>query len=136
MKIKDNIFTTGEVFIWLTGLGLGLVLMMIAGLLVLVFMKGSEYYWPGKLANITTKSNEKYLGEIALEEKVPVEDLPDSLKNKGLVRYKFKIGNREIYGLDFKWFDESEIVKLDYPSNAIAIERIEFGNFYGYLKQI
>ena len=136
MKNKDNIFTTGEVFIWLTGLGLGLVLMMIAGLLVLVFMKGSEYYWPGKLANITTKSNEKYLGEIALEEKVPVEDLPDSLKNKGLVRYKFKIGNREIYGLDFKWFDESEIVNLDYPSNAIAIERIEFGNFYGYLKQI
>jgi len=136
MKNKDNIFTTGEVFIWLTGLGLGLVLVMIAGLLVLVFMKGSEYYLPGKLASITTKSNEKYLGEISHEEKIPVEDLPDFLKNRGLVRYKFKIGNRDIYGLDFKWFDKSEIVQLDYPKHAIAIERTEFGNFYGFLKQI
>ena len=93
-------YATGEVFIWLTGLGLGLVLVMIAGLLVLVFMKGSEYYLPGKLASITTKSNEKYLGEISHEEKIPVEDLPDFLKNRGLVRYKFKIGNRDIYGLD------------------------------------
>ncbi len=136
MKNKDNIFTTGEVFIWLTGLGLGLVLVMIAGLLVLVFMKGTEYYWPGKLALISTQSNDNYLGEMVLEEKIPVENLPDSLKDSGLNRYKLKIGNRDIYGLDFKWFDESDIVHIDYPVDAIAIERIEFGNFYGFLKQI
>ena len=136
MKNKDNIFSTGEVFIWLTGLGLGLVLVMIAGLLVLVFLKGSEYYWPGKLANISTGSSEIYLGEIVLEETVPVEDLPDSLKDAGLDRFKLKIGNREIYGLDFKWVDAAEISNIDYPAEAIAIERIEFGNFYGFLKQI
>ena len=68
MKRKENIFTTGEVFIWLTGLGLGLVLLMITGLLVLVFMKGSDYYWPSNLVQFKTTGNEQYLGELETEE--------------------------------------------------------------------
>jgi len=136
MKRKENIFTTGEVFIWLTGLGLGLVLLMITGLLVLVFMKGSDYYWPSSLVQYNTINHEQYLGEIETEEDVPVVNLPDSLKESGLQRYKIKIGNRDIYGLDFKWIDGADIASASYPVDAILLERTEYGNFYGYAKDI
>ena len=48
-------------------------------------------------------------------------------------RYLLKVGNRDVGGFDFKWFDETEIGEVDYPPTALVAEREEWGNFYGFL---
>ena len=127
-----KLFKTGEIFIWFTGFGLAVTLLMISGLLVLVLLKGSDYYYPSKLASVSTVDGKNYLGQMVREEPIPKSNLPDSLLDKDLERYNLKIANRDIYGLDFKWIEQPEIKSILYPKDAAVIERMEFGNFNGY----
>lgn len=129
-------FRSGEIFIWFTGMGLALSLIMISGLLLLIVMNGKDYFWASELVQITKRDGTKLLGEVVKEEPIPNLNLPDSLWNKGLMRMQMKIGNRDLYGFDFQWIDEREIVKREIPRYASTIERMEFGNFYGFIKEI
>jgi phosphate transport system permease protein len=47
-----------------------------------------------------------------------------------------KQGNRDLYGNDFVWIDESAIVKTDYPDHVVVLERREWGNFYGFIAAV
>lgn len=129
-------FRSGEIFIWFTGMGLGLSLIMISGLLLLIVVNGKDYFWASELVQITRTDGSKQLGEVVKEEPIPNLNLPDSLWNKGLLRMQMKIGNRDLYGFDFQWIDEREIAKKEIPQFASTIERMEFGNFYGFVKEI
>ncbi|MBI5663101.1 MAG: phosphate ABC transporter permease PstA [Ignavibacterium album] len=129
-------FRSGEIFIWFTGMGLGLSLIMISGLLLLIVLNGKDYFWASDLVQITKTDGTKLLGEIVKEEPIPNLNLPDTLRNKGLMRMQMKIGNRDLYGFDFQWIDERDIEQKDIPEFASTIERMEFGNFYGYIKEI
>ncbi|MDZ7624077.1 MAG: phosphate ABC transporter permease PstA [Ignavibacteriaceae bacterium] len=131
-----NYFKSGEIFIWFTGMGLGLSLIMISGLLLLIVVNGKDYFWANEVVQLTKSDGSKILGEIVKEEPVPKLNLPDSLWNKGLIRKQLKIGNRDLYGFDFQWIDEREIIRTEYPEYATTIERMEFGNFYGFIKEI
>ena len=131
-----NYFKSGEIFIWFTGMGLGLSLIMISGLLFLIVVNGKDYFWANEIVQLTKSDGNKILGEIVKEEPVPKLNLPDSLWNQGLIRKQLKIGNRDLYGFDFQWIDEREIIRTEYPEYATTIERMEFGNFYGFIKEI
>ncbi len=102
---------------------------MITGLLLLVFVQGIDYYFPAKTVKIITKNGEKYVAQIKEEETIKT----DSISYK---RIKFKIANRDFYGLDYKWISENEIDTMFEANNAFIIERNEFGNFHGYIKRI
>lgn len=130
-------FKSGEVFIWLTGLGLGVSLLMITGLLLLIVSKGSDYYWVKDLEKVKTIEGKIFLGQEIKREHVPQANLPDSLKGKKFDRFQYKTGNRDLNGFDFIWLDAKEIVgRENYPDYAALIERVEFGNFHGYIKNI
>ncbi|WP_337865252.1 phosphate ABC transporter permease PstA [Ignavibacterium sp.] len=129
-------FRSGEIFIWFTGMGLGLSLIMISGLLLLILLNGKDYFWASELVQITKTDGTRQLGELVKEEPIPNLNLPDTLRNKGLLRMQMKIGNRDLYGFDFQWIDEREIIKKETPLYASTIERMEFGNFYGFVKEI
>ncbi|BDQ02253.1 phosphate ABC transporter permease PstA [Ignavibacterium sp.] len=129
-------FRSGEIFIWFTGMGLGLSLIMITGLLFLIVVNGKDYFWASEIVQITRTDGSKQLGEIVKEEPIPNLNLPDSLWNTGLMRMQMKIGNRDLYGFDFQWIDEREIKQTELPKFASTIERMEFGNFYGFIKEI
>ncbi|HSW53665.1 MAG TPA: phosphate ABC transporter permease PstA [Ignavibacteriaceae bacterium] len=131
-----NYFKSGEIFIWFTGMGLGLSLIMISGLLLLIVANGKDYFWANEVVQLTKSDGNKILGEIVKEEPVPKLNLPDSLWNQGLIRKQLKIGNRDLYGFDFQWIDEREVIRTEYPEYATTIERMEFGNFYGFIKEI
>lgn len=127
---------SGDVFIWLTGMGLGISLIMISGLVLLIIINGKDYFWASNVAQIKTVDGRIKLGEIVKEEPVPNLNLPVEQRNKGIKRYQLKIGNRDLYGFDFQWIDERDILEKVFPKYASTIERIEFGNFYGYLKEL
>ncbi len=121
-----KIFRTGIPYIWLTAGMLTISLLMIGGLIVLIMLKGLGEFWPHKTVKFTLQNGTVALGEIAKKESVP--------HKKDSYRTKLKIGNRDIYGMDFKWIDNADIVSEEYPTNVLTFERREWGNMYGSLE--
>ena len=109
-------------------------LLMIGGLLVLIMINGMGYFWPKDLIQFTLKNGDVVLGEWVATEIIPESESLD--KPKGHERVQLKVGNRDLYGLDFRWVDRVDIVNEEYPSDVLAFERREWGNFYGRIKEI
>lgn len=117
---------SGELFIWGCGAGLSLSLLMIGGLLALILMNGFGYFWPADLVELTLKDGKHVIGQLAGEEIGP----------KGVPRIRVKIGNRDLYGLDYRWINTDQITERAQPSDLVMVERREWGNFYGRLLTI
>ena len=131
-----KLFKTGEIYLWFTGAILGLIILMVAGLLFIVSLNGAGVFWPSDLTEVKYSDGRIFLGEIKAEEEIPKSSLPESYQNEPQVRFQLKIGNRDVYGVDFKWVSSYELNELNYPEDAICIERREFGNLYGRLAGI
>ena len=125
---------SGSLFIWLCGGALGLSLLMIGGLLVLIMINGMGYFWPKDLMQLHLQDGSTVLGEWVATETIP--DSESSAKPQGRERIQLKVGNRDLYGLDFRWVDRADIVKEQYPSDVVVFERREWGKFFGWIKQI
>ena len=129
-----NLWKSGDPFVWLTGVALMFSLLMIAGLLYLIMAKGLGFFWPSDIAEMVLKDGTKYLGQITSSERIPKPGAPPGTPPE--YRILVKIGNRDIYGSDFKWIENDEIEEITYPEFAGLIERREWGNFYGFIKEI
>ena len=125
---------SGSLFIWLCGAALSVSLLMIGGLLTLILINGMGYFWPKDLIQLTLNDGSLVLGEWVATEVIP--DSESVEKPKGHERVQLKVGNRDLYGLDFRWVDQADIVNEEYPSDVVAFERREWGNFYGRIKEI
>lgn len=119
-------FGSGELFIWGCGAGLSLSLLMVGGLLVLILINGFGYFWPSDIVALTLKDGKHVIGQLAGEEVGP----------KGVPRIRMKIGNRDLYGLDYRWINTDQIAERTKPADLVMIERREWGNFYGRLRAI
>lgn len=133
----------GEPILWLTAGGLMTSLLMIFFLLFLVIKNGFLNFWPLDISHMELKDGTKLMGEITQvqEYKFP-EDKLSSLNeedkkriqdNGGLEkRFLLRIGNYEITNEHFRWLSQNEIAKTSYPKDAVIIERLEWGRFYGF----
>jgi phosphate transport system permease protein len=130
-RLREFLFHRGDPMIWLTGAGLAVSLLMIFGLLGLVAVRGLGFFWPRALERIETTDGKKVLGEVLSSEAMPTEDGKPAGR-----RIRVKIGNRDLYGLDFRWIPVSEIARRDAPAGALLLERQEYGNFHGFLKEV
>jgi len=118
----------GEPMIWLTGSALGLCILMIVGLIGVILVNGLSFFWPQPLQLLTLKDQSVVLGEVVNREAIPNPGHPDHLKRH---RLQLRVGNRDLYGIDFRWIDESEIVKREAPHAAYLVERREYGPLLG-----
>jgi phosphate transport system permease protein len=121
---KDRL---GKVFTWLCGGALALNLLLAIGLLALIARHGMAYFWQSPVAEAKLHDGSTLIGEIHGWENVPESEAAWP----GERRMRLKIGNRDLYGLDFRWVRESEVAALDYPTDVVLLERLEWGNFYG-----
>ncbi|MFH2122101.1 MAG: phosphate ABC transporter permease PstA [Pseudomonadota bacterium] len=124
-KSANKFWRQGEPFVWGTALALTMVLFMTLLLFYVVLANGITVFWPKKVTLATLTDGGFALGVIVKDEKNPVT---------GKKRFQFKIGNRDLYGLDFKWIDAEDINSLSTPADIFVLERQENGNFYGSLK--
>ncbi|HEX3034910.1 MAG TPA: phosphate ABC transporter permease PstA [Thermodesulfobacteriota bacterium] len=129
-----NVWKSGDPFVWLTGGALVFSLLMIVGLIFLIMVNGLGFFWPSDIAQVTLKDGNKLLGEITDREKIPQPGAPIGTPERH--RIQFKIGNRDIYGFDFRWVNEEDIAETVYPDNVVLFERLEWGNMYGFIKEI
>ena len=129
-----NFWKSGDPFIWLTAGALAVSLLMILGLVALILANGLHQFWPADLVEIRLRDGQRLLGEVWDREEIPGE--VEGPVGSGAHRVRVKVGNRDLYPLDFRWVDESEIAERVEPVDAVVIERREWGNFHGYLRSL
>lgn len=135
-------FKSGEPFIWLNAGAVTISFVMVAGLLCLIAWRGLGHFWPKDVAAIeyapANGARLSLLGEIADEESIRARqfeigrETEVAQNDERVTRYLLQTGNRKISGLDFRWIAETAIETVRYPDNATVVERLEWGNFYGY----
>ena len=128
MSALRDLLRRGEPAIWLAGTGLGISILMIAGMVLLILVSGLGFFWPRPLALVTLKDKSVLMGEIVAREGIPAPGTAEHLKR---TRIQLKLGNRDVTGVDFRWVNEGDVARTDYPADAIYIERREYGPLIG-----
>lgn len=139
-------FQTGKPWIWITASAVSISMILVFGLLLLIAVRGLGHFWPSDIIEFNyvehDGSTPVLIGEIHDEEQVPALRMRDAgidivAENDELItRYLLKIGNRDIYGQDFRWVVGPHMQAKKTPEALLAVERREWGNFYGYLVSV
>jgi phosphate transport system permease protein len=117
----------GRAFTWLCGGALAFNLLLVIGILALLIVNGMGYFWQKDLVLLKQKDGKQVLGEVwEVEKTAATADQPAH------DRFRLKIGNRDVSGLDFAWIDEKDVAARSFPKDAVLLERLEYGNFYGF----
>ncbi len=132
MKRILSFWKRGDSFILITAGGLLFSIFMVVLIVGIIMVKGLGFFWPSDIELFQLKNGERFLGKVWDTEQAHLTD-----KN-GKVRIvnqtNIKIGNRDIYGHDFVWINNDDIVKKSAPKNGVEFERWEYGNMYGFIK--
>jgi phosphate transport system permease protein len=145
MKLKAHIkhwFDSGTPFVWLNAGAVSISVIMVAGLIALIAVRGLGHFWPADIAVFdyyATPNTEaiKLMGEIVDEETVSRSRAGNpEYEGDTIKRDLIKTGNRDVSGLDFRWILNAGIKNISYPEEAMVVERREWGNFYGYLTDL
>ena len=147
MQRRGGVMTwvrSGEPMIWMNAAAVSLSVVAVVGLLLLLAVRGFGHFWPADVlrATVVYEGSERVvLGERVEQQQVSGEQLLSagiSLVGEGpfYTRTLFKQGNRDFLGADFVWLLEEQLQQLSLPRQAMVIERLEWGNFYGELGQV
>jgi len=126
-RIWGDFWRQGLPAIWTSGAMLLCIVAMLTTILVLTLVRGLGQFWAKPLVRLET-TNGVYMGTVQGSEAAgggaPGE------------RTQLRIGNRDLYGLDFRWFEPSDIKGRTTPTDAVVVERDEHGNFHGFLREL
>ena len=140
-KLKHWI-DSGEPYVWLNAGAVSLSIIMVVGLIALIAVHGLGHFWPDSVARFDYQSDDEVvqiIGEIVDTESVPAAQAglsADQAEAPFVERHLVKTGNRDYFGLDFRWVIHDNMQSISYPEELIVVERREWGNFYGYLRGI
>lgn len=126
-KEMNKFWRVGEPMVWLSAAALSLTLLSAVILLIVIMVNGLGVFWPSSIELLQLKDGSQVYGQ-----RLRVEETAD----KSGLRRQYKIANRDLYGLDFRWIDEAQIVRVIKPDNLLVLERIEHGDFYGTLQRL
>ncbi|MBC8287680.1 MAG: phosphate ABC transporter permease PstA [Nitrospinae bacterium] len=129
-----KIWKRGDLFIWWTGAGLALSLIMTTALIMAIVVNAVGSFWPGEIQVLTLNDGSQVLGMQVGREKIP--DFGPSNTKPERYRIQIKKANRDIYGSDFTWVDEDKIKTIQLPQKVVAVERREWGYFFGFIKEV
>ncbi len=130
----------GEVFVWITGMGLAIGLLMIFALLWVVLKNGIVVFWPSSVAQIelredrdsTFRGGTTAAGVILEEYDRDVRDLTEeqleSPDQRDRRQIRFFSGNRDAYGQAFAYLMLGDIAEKTYPPEIVRAERMEWGD--------
>ncbi len=139
-------FKSGSPWIWMNAGAVSIAVIMTLGLLALIAVRGLAHFWPADVivADYVMPGAEPRVlaGEVTQREEVPrarlaAAGLPVDVEGgEFMTRELLKVGNREVYGADFSWVVGEWLQNERKPRELIALERREWGNFYGYLVSV
>ena len=122
----------GEHWVWFNASAVAICLIMVIGLIGLIVVRGLGHFWVNEVQQIQLHNGKLWLGEKIDTEK----SITNDAKQKSKTQLLYKVGNREEYSLDFKWFDGEQIKNTTKPKWVAVIERYEWGNAYGKITNL
>ncbi|WP_370306983.1 phosphate ABC transporter permease PstA [Sinimarinibacterium flocculans] len=136
---------SGQPWIWLTAAAISVAFITTVALLGLTAARGLPHFWPADLLQARyeqpgaapvpmlaeVRSSEEVTAARLLDAGLPVDPQRDLYE-----RLLLKIGNRDIGGVDFRYVVSDWLVDRQTPADAVVLERIEWGNFHGFLDAV
>ncbi|MCQ4318663.1 phosphate ABC transporter permease PstA [Pseudomonas stutzeri] len=123
-----------------------IAVIMTLGLLAVIAVRGLEHFWPDDVIvadyQVPGSQPRVMAGEVVQAEEVPrarlaASGLPVDVEGgEFMTRELLKVGNREVYGADFSWVVGEWLSNPRKPADLVALERREWGNFYGELLNV
>lgn len=137
----------GEPAVWLMGAALITCVTLIATLLALIVGNGLATFWPDPIDRVTLRGGETFLG-VPVKDEVYDAGAPDrqrlaempagaelisgAIASDGRpVRRLYRVGNRELGQQPFRWVPLFDIASVDRPTDALLLERREWGVWLG-----
>ncbi|MBL8042352.1 MAG: phosphate ABC transporter permease PstA [Nitrospira sp.] len=125
----NSFWRGGELFVWMTASGVAISLLMVAGMLVLIIVNGLGQFWPRALQQVTLKTQGTVIGQLVGEELIPHSVTTEW--QSGQRRFRYRVGNRDQFGSEYRWVNETEIASISAPDDLTFVERREWGPAYG-----
>ena len=142
-------FSSGTPFVWLNAGAVAISILMVVGLLGLLAIRGMAHFWPADVMQANYAPPVSFGSVMTTEvlgEKVETESVSSiQIASSGIPvdesipyydRELVKLGNRDVTGADFAWLLSSFLSDIRYPADVVALERREWGNFYGFLADV
>lgn len=137
-------FRKGSPWIWLSGGAVTISMVMVVGLVAMIAVKGLSHFWPKPVVEFDYQTPEqsepvRVIGEVSRSETTTAAAMREAGFNVPedqdvVVRHLIKRGNRDVTGQDFVWYMESFMSDARYPEEILVLERLQWGDFYGYLQ--
>jgi len=125
MKHRSSIHR-GETYVWATAVALATILTCTFALLAVLATQGASVLWPRRLESLRLKDGDRVLGSVSRKQTAP----------DGSDRWLVRVGNRDVYGTDFRWIGIDAIAERAWPDDAAVLERREYGPFHGTLAEL
>jgi len=142
-------FQSGTPWIWMNAGAVAISVIMVIGLLLLLTVRGMGHFWPSDVVRATYAPPSEYaedtsteiIAEFVESEMIPVlqitsSGIPVPESKDFYQRNLMKLGNRDLTGADFSWILDDYLTDRSFPDGIVALERREWGNFYGYLTAV
>ena len=121
--------------VWTTAMGLTVGLLMVVSLLALILINGAAAFWPKRVVYLELAGDSQArLGEAPILAGEVVKrqyKLARAASERRQMEWQLFVGNKERYGLSFRYVDAADIVAQRYPQQMMSIERLEYGDAIG-----
>ncbi|PLA75096.1 phosphate ABC transporter, permease protein PstA [Hydrogenovibrio sp. SC-1] len=134
-------FKEGEHWVWFSAASVSISVVLVVGLLLMISIRGLVHFWPHEVYDYQLQSEngqtEQIVGELHDTKLKEIKNSESGMIEK-IPQFLMKVGNRDIYGIDFRWINTADIIgRQDRLDNGVTvIERFEYGNVYGHLQTI
>lgn len=145
MTIKSW-FKSGAPGIWVSAAAVSISMIMVIALLLIIIVRGMGHFWPAEILQGTWQKKAGVepsiiLGEVTNNEWVLASRLREAgveilSSEEKIERRLIKQGNRDLFGTDFNWVITDHLKNVTTPDEAMVIERLTWGNFYGQLVSV
>jgi phosphate transport system permease protein len=136
---------SGAPYVWTTAAAISVAFIITLSLLVLTASRGLPHFWPQDLVQAEYRQPGQPAIPMLVEVRSAEEVTSARLVSAGLPvdasqafydRLLVKLGNRDIYGVDFRYVLSDWLVERSQPENATVFERLEWGNFHGFIESV
>lgn len=128
----------GNHWVWFNAMAVAISLLAVIGLISFIVFKGMGHFWPKDIHAYTVQDGQggtvQLIGELHRRSDRVEGNIKEGVTH--IPQLLVKVGNRDIFGADFKWVDEHAIVQDITAKDLIMVERYEWGNLYGRLKSV
>ena len=136
---------SGQPYVWTTAAAISVAFIITLSLLVLTASRGLPHFWPQDLIAGQYQQPDQPPIPMLAEIRSTEEVTSARLLNAGLKvdtaqpfydRLLVKLANRDLYGADFRYLLSDWLVQRTLPQNATVFERLEWGNFHGFIDSV